>query len=978
MRAAPLERADVHQFAVIIAADLPFSAAAQLAALARDAGVKFVLAETRGLFGRLFCDFGILHRVDDATGEPPATTMVSSVTSEAPGIVTTYDDARHGLQDGDTVTFSEVQGMTELNESLPRTVRVIGPYSFSIEDTRGYHAYSGGGWVRQVKQPVDVSFKSLAELAGPYSTRGGPDPDRDVVLCDFSKIEQAPAVHAGWFALHRLDEMAGGIRTAHAVDIVSRAAAAWLTANGVSAENASATLTCPAAVDSLAALARGNAAQLSPLSAVIGGLAAQEAIKAITGKHMPVRGWLYFDAAEAEPSPPPSDTAPTGSRYDGQVAVFGAEAQARLSRLRYFLVGAGAIGCEVLKNWACMGVGIASEGGAVVVADMDRIERSNLSRQFLFRASDVGAAKAATAAAATGRMNPDLVIDAREARVGPETEDVFNDDFWGNLSGVCNALDNVDARIYTDGRCVYYGLPLLESGTLGTKGNTQVVVPQMTENYGASRDPPEKTIPVCTLKSFPNAIEHTLQWARDWMEGEFKELPDAVNAYLEGGYLEKLAKSSTNRIETLERLLSALSSERPSTVEDCVRWARLRFADLYDHSIQQLLFNFPADTVGPTGQQFWSGPKRAPSPITYDREDPLHAAFILAATRLRASLYGLHLLPHHTPEALAAFAAAVRVPPFLPRAGIKIAASEKELEEQRVAAQTVPAVGPVADTTTAGSNDWDTDVRAAAIESRLPTPGSLAGFRLHAIDFDKDDDAHVAMVTAASNLRARNYRIAEVDAHASKLIAGKIIPAIATTTALVAGLVCLELYKLHASATRKPIASFRNAFVNLALPLFTTSEPIGVATHELRYPVEPTQFDAMYSPPSHAITIDTGAAGSKVWKWSIWDRIELNGPMTLRDFLGWFKVRFNLDVQMVSYGATILHAFYLKPTQRTERAKRTLGNLCAAVSKRALPRHARFISLEIVAVGLDGVDAEVPYIRYRLSPEELAEARSHS
>ena len=81
---------------------------------------------------------------------------------------------------------------------------------------------------------------------------------------------------------------------------------------------------------------------------------------------------------------------------------------------------------------------------------------------------------------------------------------------------VCTALDNVDARLYVDSKCLFHHKPLLESGTLGTKGNTQVVVPRLTEHYGATRDPPEKSIPVCTLKNFPNKIEHTLQWARDW------------------------------------------------------------------------------------------------------------------------------------------------------------------------------------------------------------------------------------------------------------------------------------------------------------------------------------------------------------------------------------------------------------------------------------------------------------------------------
>jgi len=61
-------------------------------------------------------------------------------------------------------------------------------------------------------------------------------------------------------------------------------------------------------------------------------------------------------------------------------------------------------------------------------------------------------------------------------QVCPETEEIFNDAFFGSLSGVANALDNVQARLYMDGRCVYFRKPLLESGTLGTKGNTQVAL----------------------------------------------------------------------------------------------------------------------------------------------------------------------------------------------------------------------------------------------------------------------------------------------------------------------------------------------------------------------------------------------------------------------------------------------------------------------------------------------------------------------
>lgn len=60
----------------------------------------------------------------------------------------------------------------------------------------------------------------------------------------------------------------------------------------------------------------------------------------------------------------------------------------------------------------------------------------------------------------------------------------------------------------------------------------QVVVPFVTESYSATQDPPEKSIPICTLKNFPNAIEHTLQWARDTFEGAFKQSAENASQYI--------------------------------------------------------------------------------------------------------------------------------------------------------------------------------------------------------------------------------------------------------------------------------------------------------------------------------------------------------------------------------------------------------------------------------------------------------------
>ena len=64
-------------------------------------------------------------------------------------------------------------------------------------------------------------------------------------------------------------------------------------------------------------------------------------------------------------------------------------------------------------------------------------------------------------------------IEGVEQFVGPSTEHIFTDKFWNDLDLCWNALDNVKARQYTDGRCLWYSKPLLESGTTGTKSNSE-------------------------------------------------------------------------------------------------------------------------------------------------------------------------------------------------------------------------------------------------------------------------------------------------------------------------------------------------------------------------------------------------------------------------------------------------------------------------------------------------------------------------
>ncbi|KAJ4413484.1 E1 ubiquitin-activating protein [Gnomoniopsis sp. IMI 355080] len=868
-------------------------------------GIYFITADTFGLFGNIFCDFGEKFICIDDTGEQPLSGIIAGIDED--GLVSALDETRHGLADGDYVTFTEVEGMEGLNGCEPRKIEVKGPYTFSIGDVSGLGQYKRGGLFQQVKMPKVIQFKSIATALK----------DPEFVISDFAKFDRPQQLHIGFQALHAFAQSHGRLpKPMNKVDAAALvgAAQAYAKEQGVDVDIDEKLIT------ELSYQATGD---LNPMAAFFGGLTAQEVLKAVSGKFHPVKQWMYFDSLESLPESfkrTEELCAPVGSRYDGQIAVFGKEYQEKLSNVKQFLVGAGAIGCEMLKNWAMIGLG-TGPNGQITVTDMDSIEKSNLNRQFLFRPKDVGKMKSDCAAEAVQVMNPDLAghIVCLKDRVSPETEEVFNEDFWSKLDGVTNALDNVEARTYVDRRCVFFKKPLLESGTLGTKGNTQVVLPGITESYSSSVDPPEQSFPMCTLRSFPNKIEHTIAWARELFETNFVKPAETANLYLsQPNYLQTTLKQGGDTKATLTMLRDFLKNERALTFEDCVSWARMLFEKQYYNAIEQLLFNFPKDATTSGGQPFWSGPKRAPDSLKFDINNETHYQFLIAATNLHAFNYNINVRGKDRAAYQAALASMI-IPDFSPDPGVKIQADEKDPDPN------------------AQSSAFDDEAELEKIQSDIPDPKSLAGFKLTPVEFEKDDDTnyHIDFITAASNLRALNYKIETADRHKTKFIAGKIIPAIATTTALVTGLVVLELYKVLDGKTDKE--QYKNGFINLALPFFGFGEPIG----------------------SPKVTWKDGD-GKEHTMDKIWDRFELK-DMTLKELIAEFE-KHGLSITMLSSGVSLLYASFFPPAKLKERYDQKITALAETISKKPIPAHQKYVIFDVVVEDAAEEDVEVPYL----------------
>ncbi|XP_041639928.1 ubiquitin-like modifier-activating enzyme 1 [Cheilinus undulatus] len=886
----PLDEEFLLQFQVVVLTDSSLEDQKRFGQLCHSHGIRFIVADTKGLCGQLFCDFGEEFEVLDQDGEAPKTAIIQNISKGDPGVVLCIDDKAHGFSDGTKATFSEVQGMTELNGISPVEIKVLGPYSFSISDTSAFSEYKRGGIVTEVKQPCILSFKPFSEALYDQQL---------LVMNDYGKICQHNTLHLAFQALHSFVKKEQRLPRPRSESDADALLATVRELNEV----AQLEQLDEAAVRKLSYTAQGD---LAPVNAFIGGIAAQEVIKACSRKFMPLQQWFYFDALECLPEEETQldecSFAAKGMRYDGQIAVFGSAFQEKLKSQKYFLVGAGAIGCELLKNFALIGLG-AGEEGHITLTDMDFIERSNLNRQFLFRSQDIGKPKSEVAAKAVKEMNPQMKITAHQNRLDADSEEVYDYNFFMGLDGVAAALDNVEARVYLDGRCVQHHKPLLEGGTQGSQGHTLVVVPGLTESYGPAKSSSGSTIPLCTLKNFPHHIEHTLQWARDQFEGLFKQTPENVNLFLrDSGFVERTL-GHAEALEVLGAVCNSLEDNaagglRPKSWEDCVSWARCKWETLFNNDIVQLLHGFPPDEMTATGLPFWSGSKRCPHPLTFEPDSSTHMDYVIAAANLYGQIYGIN--GTRDSASIREILQKVSVPSFTPKSSVKIYVTDKEMEEDKEK----------------GCDDAE-KARLEELKKKLASPAlKSSAMQMFPLDFEKDDDSnfHMDYIVAASNLRAENYDIPAADRHESKRIAGRIIPAIATTTAAVAGLMCLELYKLVQG--HKKISSYRTAYFTLSVQYFVMSQP---------------------SPPPHF-----EIAGKK---YTLWDDFLVEGrcggqqEMTLGDLLQYIKDKSSLTVCSLYYGPAVLYS------GQEERLALSVSDVVRNVTRTEIPPHKKMLEL---------------------------------
>jgi ubiquitin-activating enzyme E1 len=184
------------------------------------------------------------------------------------------------------------------------------------------------------------------------------------------------------------------------------------------------------------------------------------------------------------------------------------------------------------------------------------------------------------------------------------------------------------------------------------------------------------------------------------------------------------------------------------------------------------------------------------------------------------------------------------------------------------------------------------------------------------------------MIAGLANMRARNYSVPEVDKLKAKFIAGRIIPAIATSTAMATGFVCLEMYKVLDGSHK--VEDYRNTFANLALPLFSMAEPV---------------------PPKVVKHQDQS--------WTVWDRWVMRGNPTLRELLDWLKEK-GLNAYSISCGSSLLYNSMF--SRHKERMNRRVVDLARDVAGVELPAYRRHVDVVVACEDDNDADVDIPLV----------------
>ena len=356
-----------------------------------------------------------------------------------------FDD--FNLNEGDYILFKEIKGMSQLLDDKKRKIKNCEDDNFEIdEDSTNYEDYIQGGIVEEIienKVLKNKSFEEMLKIPEKCELKNERNMEINMHLA-FISIHEFYRRHKilpknDKNDLSEIFEITKEIYTSYRKE--------WC--NDINIEE-----------NFLNKIYKYSKCEISPICGYGGGVVSQEIIKYI-GIYKPINQWFRAEFFEILDKEADNQNKNNDSRYNDQLLIFGDESQKKLEQFNIFMIGAGAVGCELLKSFAMMGIA-TNPNSLLTVTDHDRIEKSNLNRQFLFRENDIGKLKSECSINKIKQFNSKINCVALEVKVNEQNEKIFNKKFFQKQNAVIIAVDNFEARTYISKQCEKYNILIVE------------------------------------------------------------------------------------------------------------------------------------------------------------------------------------------------------------------------------------------------------------------------------------------------------------------------------------------------------------------------------------------------------------------------------------------------------------------------------------------------------------------------------------
>ena len=539
----------------------------------------------------------------------------------------------------------------------------------------------------------------------------------------------------------------------------------------------------------------------------------------------------------------------SSSRYDEQISIFGNDVQDKLAKLNIFMPGVGAIGCEILKNMALMGIS-TGKNSKFTITDYDLIELSNLSRQFLFQNEHIGLSKSEIAKKAIKESNNEFNCDSYTFNIGYESEEKLGDDFFEKQDLLISAVDSNKARKYLDTKSIQLNKILINSGTLGPISKYDLIIPNLTCCFHDFPELPKKEFGLCTIRMFPSQIDHCVQWAKIYFTENIVNIISTIKDILlnsqkyinEINNLDESENELNKKYYLIEFFLDIIISQNIEYLFELVIY---EFMELFNLNIKEIIKDHPLDSLDQQGNIFWNGNKLAPHPIDISLKDKMSFNFIkyyieILAKCLLSKNIDIDLSLDKINKVLNSKNNSIR------RKNYSNLESKNRLNEK--------------------------------INIFIDKKLTIKDFDF---EFDKLDDICIKFITSCSNLRARNYNIEECDEDKISYIILNIQPSLITSSAAISGLLSMQIFGLIQKSSLKNCLNGFLSLINLHLNLYKPIGPKKICSGEK---------DLFLNLEIKAIPND----------FIVWDKIIINESKTIGQFLEYFKNKYNVELNYMS------------------------------------------------------------------------------